>query len=177
MQDLWCAVPLGQVFFPVLLRFFPVSIIPPVPHPRLPHKSTLARWTKERTLETLKKICSFGNRGGGGGKWAKRRLHCSALSASVALTHTALGPSVLLTHLQSGSCSSLQIPCTRSPCPPSAGCLTVLMAQTRLLIARISGDTVTPFVIGSLLQEGPLKCMGNCREGKAEVLNPVRLKK
>jgi len=44
------------------------------------------------------------------------------------------------------------------------------MAQTRLLIARISGDTVTPFVIGLLRQEGPLKCMGTAGREKQRCL-------
>jgi len=159
----------GQVFFPVLLRFSPVSIIPPVPHTRLPHKSTLARWTKERTLETLKKICSFGNRGGANGP----RERSMALSPSVTLPHTAVRRSVWLTHLQSCSCSSLQIPCTRSPCLPSNS---VNGTDTPANCSHLRGHGHT-LRYRLTTSRRTAEMHGNCREGKTEVLNPLRLKK
>jgi hypothetical protein len=101
----------------------------------------------------LNKICSLGNRGGVSGP----RESSIALPSSVALTHCVRPADRSVGLINTPSARFLLFPAnslTRSPCLQSAGRLTVLMAQTRLLIDRISGDTVTPFVIGLL------QCMG-----------------
>jgi hypothetical protein len=59
-------VALGQVFLR-LLRFPPVSIIPPVLHTHLYLHTVLQRRTNGRSLGTSQKAMLFRNLGGGGG--------------------------------------------------------------------------------------------------------------